>query len=189
MHKIFVTEGVVLSKRGAGEANTSVSILTNELGLVRASARSARKEISKLRYGLEPLTRARFSLVRGKHEWRLVGAERVSREFVVCGAEGRQAFGRISRLLLRLIAGEEPVPALYKTILEGFEVLSAEASEAIEIVLVLRILAHLGYLPKSQELAPFTESHLFSLELAAEAARSRSLLVRAINQSLEATGL
>lgn len=201
MHTIFVTEGIVLGKRGVGEANTLVSLLTEELGLVRASARSARLQKSKLRYGLEPLTRARYSLVRGKHEWKLTGVERVSQLFSSIGDTGgtpaslklcRARAGKITKLLLRLIHGEEPVPALYKTVVEGLSAIAhapaASDAEAIETVLVLRVLAHLGYLPRTQALEPFIEGG-YSIELSAEALKSRALLIRAINESLTATGL
>ncbi|HEV7449742.1 MAG TPA: DNA repair protein RecO [Candidatus Paceibacterota bacterium] len=192
MHKIFVTEGVVLGKRTAGEANTLVSILTRELGLVRASARSARVEQSKLRYGLETLTLGRFSMVRGKHDWKLTGVENVSHAFVQGGKDSRQRCGKIAKLLLRLIHGEERVPALYATVAEGLAAIARTSTtvdaEAIETVLVLRVLAHLGYLPHTQALAQFIEGE-YSVELSAEALKSRSLLVRAINESLIATGL
>lgn len=198
MHKIFITEGIVLGKRGVGEANSSVALLTAELGLIKATARSARYERSKLRYGLEPLTRGRFSLVRGKFEWKLTGVVEPQKLFLsgVAPIASRQAMGRITRLMLRLIQGEEPIPRLYKTVSEGFEFLvnaqNSSDAEAIECVLVLRILAHLGYLPERPELAPFVTpatEELFSLELTAEAARSRTLLIQAINESLDATGL
>ena len=52
MYRKFGTEGLVLQKRGVGEANVSVVLLTRELGLVRATARSARREASKLPYRL-----------------------------------------------------------------------------------------------------------------------------------------
>ena len=193
MYKIFITDGIVLGKRGVGEANTLVVFLTSELGLIRAVARSARVERSKLRYGLEPLTSGRFSFVQGKHEWRLVGAERVSRKFLDAPVGRARALGRIARLLLRLVQGEEPLPELYKTVAEGFAYLpraqSEPDAEAIECVLVLRILAHLGYLPHTPEVAPFLERDFFSLELSAEVTQSRALLIRAINESLGATGL
>jgi DNA repair protein RecO len=212
MHKIYITEGIVLGKRGLGEANSAVSLLTAELGLVRASARSARYERSKLRYGLEPLTHGRFALVRGKFEWKLTGVVDPQKLFATeavstgkLALPGRQAVGRVTRLMLRLIQGEEPVPLLYKTVSEGFEVLANAQSkgdaEAIECVLVLRILAQLGYLPERPELAPFISDQLparttgivrsggFSLELTVQAARSRTLLIKAINESLGATGL
>ncbi len=194
MHIIHVTQGIVLGKRGVGEASVALSLLTAEHGLLRAAARSARAEKSKLRYGLEPLTVGRFSLVRGRREWLLTGVEGASRARVaVAGMERRRAAGRITRLLLRLIHGEEPVGPLYRTVEEGFGFLADAPGEreaqAIECVLVLRILSHLGYLPEHPELAPFVGDVFFSLQLADEAARSRTLLVRAINESLAASGL
>jgi DNA repair protein RecO len=193
MHKIYITDAIVLGKRFSGEATTTLALLTRDHGLLRASARSARVEQSKLRYGLQVLSRGRYSLVRGKHEWRLTGVEQVSREFVSPQLSKRVAFGRISKLLLRLVAGEEHTPTLYTSVVEGFPYLAASQSdtdaEAIECVLVLRILAHLGYLPQRQELLPFVTDSLFSLELTAQAAKSRVLLIKTINESLSATGL
>ncbi|MEI7719635.1 MAG: recombination protein O N-terminal domain-containing protein [bacterium] len=219
MHKIFVTEGLVLVKRGAGEANTTVALFTKELGLIRASARSARLAKSKLRYGLETLTQARFSLVRGRYEWKLVGVEGPERALLVLpknsenaeteGAEQgsfthtqrRASLARITKLLLRLIHGEESVPELYALVTDGLTHLaraeSQKDAESIECVLVLRVLANLGYLPQTTELAPFMPNPsagppvggFFSLELADEVARSRPFLIRTINESLTATGL
>jgi DNA repair protein RecO len=192
MHKIFVTEGVVLGKRGVGEAHTLVSILTHELGLVRVKATSARVEASKLRYGLETLTSGRYSMVRGKAEWKLTGVENISHELTQGESDRRTRSGKIAKLLLRLIHGEERVPALYKTVVEGLGAIARAATvadaEAVETVLVLRVLAHLGYLPHTQALSQFIEGE-YSVELSAEVLKSRSLLVRAINESLIATGL
>jgi DNA repair protein RecO len=189
MHHIYVTEGIVLGKRGVGEANTLLYVLTRELGLVRANARSTRVEISKLRYGLEPLTHARFSFVKGRHEWRLVQVESATHLFAAASARNRSAAGRVALLLMRLVRGQETAPLLYEDISEGFAAIAqTEHVDAVETVLVLRILAHLGYLPHTEALAPFVEGD-FSIDLAARALQSRSLLIRTINESLQATGL
>jgi len=193
MHQVFITEGIVLGKRGAGESNVLTALLTPEHGLLRVSARSARKEVSKLRYGLEPLTRARYSLVRGRSEWKLTGVERASRDLLSPREARRCQSGKIARLLLRLIRGEEPVPGLYEVTEEGLRSLArvhADAdADAVECVLVLRILAYLGYLPNTPELAPFLTADFFSMELAAQVRVSRQSLIRAINESLNASGL
>ena len=193
MHHLHVCEGVVLSKRGVGEANTLVSVLTRDLGLVRAMARSSRVEGSKLRYGLEPLTLARFSFVRGKHEWRLTGVEKASRALTPHESVRAGQAGRIAKLLLRLVQGEEVSTPLYTSVREGLEALArapgSREAESIESVLVLKILYHLGYLPHTTELKAFIDADFFSLELAEEAAASRARLLRAINESLQATGL
>ena len=182
----------MLGKRGVGEAHTLVWLLTHDLGLVRAKATSARVEHSKLRYGLETLSVGRYCMVRGKAEWKLTGVENISHALARTDHERRTRSGKIAKLLLRLIHGEERVPALYKTVVEGLQAIARAATvadaEAVETVLVLRVLAHLGYLPHTQALAQFIEGE-YSVELSAEALKSRSLLVRAINESLIATGL
>ena len=191
MYDKHITEGIVLGKRSVGEANTLVFILTRELGLVRAKAVSARREASKLRYGLEPLSRGRYTFVRGKQEWRLTGVEGVSRDFLGATPAQGKRLGQVSRLLLRLVLGAEHTPELYKTVCGGVESLAHTEQDAdrAECVLVLRILAHLGYLPELPALAPFVEDDRFSPELAAQAAASRKLLIKLINESLQATGL
>lgn len=200
MHEKYITEGVVLGKRSVGEANTLVFILTRELGLVRAKATSSRREVSKLRYGLEALSRGRYTFVRGKAEWRLTGVDEVSREFLGTTPAQSKRLGQVSRLLMRLVLSAEHTPELYKTVCGGFESLAhteghldssrqGELADSVECVLVLRILAHLGYLPELPALAPFVEDDKFSPELALQASASRKLLIRLINNSLQATGL
>jgi len=189
MYELQVTEGIVLGKRGIGEANTLVFALTQNLGVVRASARSTRLGASKLRYGIEPLTCARYSFIKGRHEWRLVQVDAPRALFAHASPAQRAAAGRVCQLLLRLIHGQESAAGLYADVRDGFALMaSASAPDAIEVVLVLRILAHLGYLPHTEALAPFVGGE-FSIDLSAQALQSRSLLVRTINEALQATGL
>ncbi|MBC7836708.1 recombination protein O N-terminal domain-containing protein [Acetobacteraceae bacterium] len=199
MHQVFISDGIVLGKRALGESNTRIAVLTRELGLVKVHARSTRVEKSKLRYGLEVMTRARFTFVKGRHEWRLTGVSETSRDLIGTTIARRAAAGRIVKLLLRLIRGEEVTPVLYETVQMGLSSLAHlpmktgvevdTAAQSIETVLVLRILSHLGYLPSTPELRPFVEQDFFSIEMAEEVQKSRALLMRAINESLTATGL
>lgn len=191
MHAKHITEGIVLGKKGVGEAHALVYILTAELGLVRAKAVSSRREVSKLRYGLETFSSARYTFVRGKQEWRLTGVDDVSRELLGSTSAQRKRLGQVSKLLLRLVLGAEHTPEFYKTVREGFFALAhtEENADSVECVLVLRVLAHLGYLPELPALTPFVESDRFSPELAVQAAASRKLLIKLINDSLQATGL
>jgi len=195
MHRIVVTEGVVLGKRAVGESNTLLFLLTPELGVVRVSARSARKEVSKLRYGLEPLTMARYSMVRGRHEWKLTGVEAVSRACNPTHSLLRVRAGKVSRLVLRLVHGEERSILLYTAVRDGLHALAntaPEDGEALECILVLRILACLGYVAPSEDLLPLLHApkEAFVTPHTLSAAHSmRTILVRTINASLAATGL
>jgi DNA repair protein RecO len=193
MHQKFLTNGIVLAKRSAGESNTAVLLLTEDLGLVRAVARSARREDSRLRYGLEPLMQGRYTLLRGRYEWRLVGAGDISRDIISASPVRILRAGRIAKLLLRLMPGEEASPELYRSVAEGLRALARmeeqEDADAVECVVVLRVLSRLGYLPRLPAIEPFVEADFFSLELAASAKRSRALLIKLINDSLSASGL
>jgi DNA repair protein RecO len=193
MHQKFLTNGIVLAKRSAGESNTAVLLFTEDLGLVRAVARSARREDSRLRYGLEPLMQGRYTLLRGRYEWRLVGAGDISRDIISASPVRILRAGRIAKLLLRLMPGEEASPELYRSVAEGLRALARmeeqEDADAVECVVVLRVLSRLGYLPRLPAIEPFVEADFFSLELAASAKRSRALLIKLINDSLSASGL
>jgi len=193
MHDIFVTDGIVLGKRLFGEANTSIAVLTRDFGVIRVGARSARLERSKLRYGLETLTHGTFSLVRGRYEWKLTGAQDLSRNYFGTTLSQRRSAGRVARLLLRLIHGEEEVSELYETVSAGLAYLAGDVREEdieqVECVLVLRILSNLGYVEEGDAVRPFIESVQFTPALVADARALRPTLIRTINESLGATGL
>lgn len=192
MHSIISTHGIVLTKRTVGEANTRIVVLTEDVGVVRVTARSARLERSKLRYGLETFTRGRFALVRGKHEWKLTGTHELSRTLLPASLAARRVSGRIARLLLRLVQGEEPVPTLFTIVDEGLACIANAADaelEQIEWILVLRILAELGYVEQEGRVQEFVKGTEYTPALLARALETRSLLIRTINESLGATGL
>lgn len=192
MHSIISTEGIVLTKRSVGEANTRIVVLTQNVGVVRVTARSARLERSKLRYSLEVCTRGRFALVRGKHEWKLTGAHDISRALLPSSLVARRVSGRIIRLLLRLVQGEEPVPTLFEVVDEGLlRIAQATDSELeqIEWILVLRILAELGYVEQGGHVHEFVNGTEYTPTLLERAREMRPKLIRTINESLGATGL
>ena len=182
----------MLMKRPLGEAHTLVAVLTQERGLLRAKATSTRAEASKLRYGLEPMTLGRFSFVEGRYEWKLTGVEAAGR-LLSPRLDARAAAGRISKLLTRLIRGEEEGRALFDTVKEGLTRLTEAESSSIlagvECILVLRILSHLGYLPHTPTLTPYVEGDFASAQLHLSTQESRAFLIRTINESLMQTGL
>src|SRR3989338_714111 len=72
-HK-YETRGIVLSRSPVGEAIPFVTLLTPELGLVRALAQSIRKPNAKLASALTTFAESSVVLVRGRDGWRLSGA-------------------------------------------------------------------------------------------------------------------
>src|SRR3989344_2997459 len=127
-YHIYTTKGIVLNSRPWREADRIYSILTRELGLVKAQALGVRKEGSKLRGAIEPVCLTTVSLVRGKEYWRLTSAEFIKR------------FQKSQPLVMleALVAGEASHPELFDAVEKHLE--------SDEITLVSRILFQLGYL-------------------------------------------
>jgi DNA repair protein RecO (recombination protein O) len=163
-YHIYTTKGLMLSARPLREADRVYSIMTRDLGLVHATALGVRKEASKLRGSLEPITLAVVSLVRGKEYWRLTSAESLQK------AEAVPEILRPLALLERLVQGEAHHPELFDAIEE--EVLSdGPKDEMWEIRFVAKMLFHLGYLKEAD----------LSIE--------KKELLKAINDGIEASHL
>ncbi len=204
MYHLYHTSGFVLGSSPHGEGNKSFTLLTRELGLITATAQSVREERSKLRYGLQNLSLSEFTLVRGKDSWRLTGALCEENLYTTFRAtpEVPELFGRIFRLLRRLVTGEEKNEKLFAAITEAYAFLKSirtyESAAAdtkyeitnVEIVLVLRILFLLGYLaPRGEFGAVLSDISLWNDSLLSDAKGWRALALADINNSLKESQL
>ena len=124
----------MLSCRPWREADRIYSILTRDLGLIRAQGLGVRKVESKLRGALEPITLSHISLVRGKEYWRATSAEMVQ------SIEPSLHIAKPLYLLEQLVQGEAAHPELFDAVGQN---------EKLELKLVSQILYHLGYLKES----------------------------------------
>ena len=198
MYRIYSTEGLVLKGSDTGEASKILVLFTRELGLLYARAQSVREERSKLRYNLQDFSLAHFNLVRGKNGWRItsaVDAENLSAVVHSGRKEALGILGRVSGLLMRLLHGEEKDPELFSHVISAFRALKGGAIPAaafsdFEAVLLMRVLARLGYWGEDAILSPFlTVSAIESAETLTAFAPHRSRAVRRINASLRETQL
>ncbi|GIW68557.1 MAG: hypothetical protein KatS3mg100_051 [Candidatus Parcubacteria bacterium] len=153
MYHIYHTRGLVIERVQRGEQDLVVSILTDDpmLGLVRARATSGASTFSRMRAALEPLTEGRYAFVRGRFQWRLIGAQ-ANRWFapqVVQRANQRIA-GPFARFLVDIMPSEGMVPPEVVHIARDLVVSAARAdalpSETLHQA-VARVLHALGYLP------------------------------------------
>ena len=141
-YHIYTSRGIVLSERPMREADRIYTVMTRDLGLVRALATGVRKEPSKLRGNIEPFSLSAVSFVKGREYWRLTSAELIQR------ISSAPAMARPLALLEKLIQGESSNPELFSAVEEA--VLSTEPyNEIFEANMVSKILFHLGYLKKS----------------------------------------
>lgn len=193
MHHIYHTEGLILGSRNFGEAGKYYFIFTRDLGMVYASAQGVRKMSSKLRFVLQDYGYIKLDLVQGKDFWRVTSAGKTNMLEDLSKHKGSLlVFANISRLLKRLLAGEEPNSELFVDIIDGLLILekyqTKEDLSNIEVVLVLRILNNLGYIGDSEVLktlikSPFEEDIIF------EVSKSRRQILHQINKALKETHL
>jgi DNA repair protein RecO len=191
VYHVYVTHGFVVGSTPYGEANARIVLFTRELGLLRVQAQAIRELRSKLRYSVQTLAFGTFGLVRGRELWRLTTAEQKT---VLDVSESRVLFAKVLVLVERLVHGEEPDPILFIFLEELFQFLKqnslteAELSR-LELIAVLRVLHHLGYVGEEPLLAELTHNELLSRDLIARMGGKEAGVAALVDRSLRASQL
>ena len=193
MHHIYHTEGVILGSRNYGEAGKCFYIFTRDLGMLYASAQGVRKLSSKLRYVLQDFNYVKVDLVRGKDFWRVTSASKTNAlEGILEDKNKLGIMVNISKLLRRLLAGEDANEILFADLIKGLQVLEKtekrEELPNVEVILVLRILNNLGYIGGAENLQSLITSP-FEDELVYQVAKSKRDILAEINKALRETQL
>lgn len=156
MYHLYQTPGIALSLRDIGEADCTLSLLTSDLGLVRARVKSARAPHSKLCAGIQPFSIGLYSLVRGREFWKLTGACAFTNAYYALGnnVHAQHALARLNALIERTVFGEERDEELFAHMRDVYQFVLREALEAEELRCVeragtLRVLGRLGYVPQT----------------------------------------
>lgn len=166
-YQMYTTRALILSSRERSAADRVVRMFTETAGMVDARAAAVREEKSKMRYALQPLSFARVTLVRGKREWRVTGAEPDQNLFFAATDRTcRAGIVHIARTLERLVRGEEEARSLFTLIEDGVLHLRTESHEDASRILVLRALATLGYVAPSVQLVPLVDAPTLASALA-----------------------
>ena len=190
MYHIYQTEGWVLGGINVGEANRYIDIFTRELGLVRGVAQGVRKLQSKLKFGLQDLTYGKFSLVKGREVWRIVGAEALTDfENTKHNKEKLALLAKIFLLVDRLIKGERKDAELFDDIYNAFKLvyrenLSSGEVDGLELVLVYRILHNLGYVSYDSSSASVIEVKDWNIKFLNIDKILRVKLLKQINEAI-----
>lgn len=195
-YHIYKTEGFVLDSVNTGEAHRYISLLTKELGLVKAHARSVREERSKLRYSLQNFSYSSFSLVRGREIWRIVGAHEYYNIYTELAPERQKQIiiNRLFSLLRRLLHGEGKNDYLFSSLVSGFNFLKQTQLENdalinSECILVLRILYALGYVGEYKKFEALIRTSEFSADNLPTIAPLRNIAIVEINRALRESQL
>ncbi|KND48479.1 MAG: DNA repair protein RecO [Parcubacteria bacterium C7867-005] len=194
-YNIYTTKGIVLSLLPIREADGLYTILSRDLGVIFARASGTRKENSKLRAGLEPLSLSSISLIKGKSNWRVTSSFLLKSISPLQKTNKDLAKSLFQALFLleKLVQGEEKHKELFDAI-EDIFITSANLTEdsdtalAIEIVLVSRILYHLGYLAERDVPKEVIRGE-FNKELSDIVIKNKKKIIEVINQGIRTTGL
>ena len=189
----------MLGNTSSGEANYSINLFTKDFGLIVAHAQGVREIKSKLRYHLQYLLYSDIDLVLGRGGWRITNAaekknfssiffhkNEIQRHMII--------IARVASLLRRLLRGEEKNEPLFKDVVAGFTLLSSgelpeEDARAVEIVIVMRILNHLGYWGEDAVLSPFLAGDVGHRERISKIKKQTPRALGASNQALHETQL
>lgn len=192
MHHIYHTEGIILGSGDFGETGKYYSIFTRDLGMIYASAQGVRKMSSKLRFILQDFSYLKIDLVRGKDFWRITSASKTNKLEKLSQPETFEVFINISKLLKRLLAGEDPNRDLFMDLINGLSVLekskTPEELRNVEAIIVLRVLNNLGYIGGNEILKDFIKSP-FEEDLVFKASENRTKILHQINKALKETHL
>ncbi len=194
-YHIYTTKGIILNEKPMKEADKAVTIFTRDLGSIRAIATGARKGSSKRSSALTELSFGKFSLVRGKKDWRLTSATletSIYSEF----KENKKlliSFAQILSLIDKLVQGEEKNKKLFDIFEDSLKFaltnkLSGEEIKSFESLTVAKILTELGYLGKD-DIAKEYLNEKISKELIDKEKLDHRKIVIAINRGIRESGL
>lgn len=191
MYAKYQTDALILGMVPQGEADVRAILFTREFGLIRARASAARKESSRMRYGLQNYMHSHVSLVRGGTGWRAAGAASRASLGNAC-LEARASFARIARLIVRLVPESEKNEVLF-ALLQGahmaFNGSKPEDCALMELVCVARILYTLGYLSEGALGAAHAADTFFSAETLVSMSDKKDELLNMVNRALTETHL
>ena len=237
-YHIYTTDGIILKRKPFGEANVLLHILTEDLGLILASATSARSAHSKLRLALQEYSYCSASLIKAKNGWKVTNVveknnfyfdidnidisndsdvssrvsdkktemARTALDTTLTTNKYHRVMAQIVFTILQMIQGEAPHPEIFQTVLTGFQfltktkvartALATESDENIfdisnfEILAVLRILYHLGYVVSDSDTGKFLEKpNDWDENLLNQISLKKRKVVSLINKALQASQL
>jgi DNA repair protein RecO (recombination protein O) len=148
--RIYRTEAVVLRRQDLGEADRLLTVFSLDRGKLRLVAKGVRRPGSRKAGHLEPFTRVKLLLARGRELDIITQADAIEtypgfREDLI--SYGRAAY--TIELLDHFTVDREENQALYRLLVHTLERLVSEVDAAATMLFYeLRLLDHVGYRPE-----------------------------------------
>ncbi|KND50728.1 MAG: DNA repair protein RecO [Parcubacteria bacterium C7867-003] len=190
-YHIYTTDGIILKRTPFGEANILVHVLTEDLGLIMASARSARLYVSKLRPALQEYAHVSISCIKGKGGWKITNVVSKGSFYFGYPEYTHRVMSQITFVLMQMIQGETPHKEIFEIVKNGLDFLKNIPEKYVsdfETLIVLRILKELGYVVSDNTTEKFLRSD-WDENLLKEIKEDRVLIVAIINKALKESHL
>ncbi len=193
-YRMYRTKAYVLRRWNRDESSVLVSLYTEEFGHIQAHAQGIREPHSKLRSSLQLFASITVELVRGKKMWRITNVIIDTYPWYpgLYQSQVSPLIARTFSLLERLTPGEESNPEIFRVCgslysLAHNKEISLETKDTLEILVVLRILACLGYIDSERY-----KKYIYSTDdsaLVLEVQKEKRNLVTVINEGLRESHL
>jgi recombinational DNA repair protein (RecF pathway) len=148
----YTTKALVCGNFEQNTSDKSFLLFTRDAGMLFATAKSVREEVSKQRNALQDFTRLNISLIKGKTGWRVGSVEALQNDFsLAANKEVRGSVVLFYRLLRRFIRGEEAHPDLFDFSVAALDELLAPQTNRrlLDLFIQIRILLLLGYVDET----------------------------------------
>lgn len=194
-YHVYTTPGLVLKGVPTGEADKYFYILTEDLGLIVANAKSVRKSESKLASGLEDFSFGTYTFIKGKHSWKITGVDPKENMYRrIAYADSRAVLANFLSLIRRLVRGESVHRELYAITKGLYGALSAQRFSkerllAIESLATLRLLSELGYVHPDDLYLELLQGTSFSERDIVTVIRYQKKILSDINSALKESQL
>jgi len=192
-YHIYTTPGVILKRRTFGESDTVLYVLTRDLGLIIASAKSTRLMVSKLRSSLQEYSLVTLSCIKGKNGWKITNVSSEKNLFFDSPEFAKKVLVQISTMLIKGIAGELPQKEIFETVESGFRLLNEIEEKYIgsfEALMVLRVMHQLGYVVLDSNTEKYLKNNTsWNIEQFEQIEQDKKNIIGLINKSLKESQL
>lgn len=190
-HHIYHTKAYVIESTPLGEANKSLVLLTEDLGLITVSAQGVRLQKSKLKSSIQDYSFSNVSLVRGKEVWRLTNAQKLISLFDRrLPIEVRRLLVQCLQFIKRLTPREVQVKDVFElmSMYSGYcfenKDLAIQFASEIYVSFELRVLDLLGYGTEEELITKISKTKVIDSSLLDTVKMHRKSCDMYINQAL-----